>query len=130
MSGARKRILSPFTGRKNGKAWNKTREKYMPVKRRQNLAETGRGWLEEFLNSKVAFYNGYESDNDDESYNENNEQKQLLEGFANSCYKTVLPILLQKQKFYKFYRRFCCKHQKHWSGIPLPVEVASHDFGS
>ena len=130
MSGGRKRILSPSTGRKNGKAWNKTREKYMPVKGRQNLAETGRGWLEEFLNSKVAFYNGYESDNDDESYNENNEKKQLPEGFANSCYKKVLPILLQKQKFYKFRRRFCCKHQNHWSGIPLPVEVVSHDFGS
>ena len=31
-----KRILSPFTRRKKSKAWNKTREKYMPVKRRQN----------------------------------------------------------------------------------------------
>ena len=37
-----KRILSPFTGRKKQKAWNKTREKYMPVKRWQNLAETDR----------------------------------------------------------------------------------------
>ena len=70
-----KRILSPFTWRKKRKAWNKTREKYMPVKRRQNLAETDRGsyykeeWLEEFLDSKGAFYNGNESDND-----ENNEQ--------------------------------------------------------
>ena len=50
--------MSPFTGRKKQKAWNKSREKYMPVKRRQNLAETGRGsyykeeWLEEFLDSK------------------------------------------------------------------------------
>ena len=50
----------------------------MPVKRRQNLAVTGRGSyykeerLEEFLDSKGAFYNGNESDNDDESYNENN----------------------------------------------------------
>ena len=43
MSDGRKKILSPFTGRKNRKAWNKTREKYMPVKRRQNLAETDRG---------------------------------------------------------------------------------------
>ena len=34
-------ILSPFTGRKKRKAWNKIREKYMPVKRRQ--IETGRG---------------------------------------------------------------------------------------
>ena len=43
MSDGRKKILSPFTGRKNRKAWNNTREKYMPVKRRQNLAETDRG---------------------------------------------------------------------------------------
>ena len=28
------RILSPFTGCKKRKAWNNTREKYMPVKRR------------------------------------------------------------------------------------------------
>ena len=38
-----KLILSPFTGRKTRKAQNKAREKYMPDKRRQNLAETGRG---------------------------------------------------------------------------------------
>ena len=74
MSDGRKRILSPFTGRKKRKAWNKTREKYMPVKRRQNLAETDRGsyykeeWLEEFLDSKGAFYNGNESDNNNESF--------------------------------------------------------------
>ena len=35
MSDGRKLILSPFTGRKKRKVWNKTREKYMPVKRRQ-----------------------------------------------------------------------------------------------
>ena len=52
----------------------------MLVKRRQNLAETDRGsyyrqeWLEEFLDSKSAFYNSNGSDNNDESYNENNEQ--------------------------------------------------------
>ena len=74
MPDGRKRILSPFTGRKKRKVWNKTREKYMPVKRRQNLAETDRGsyfkeeCLEEFLDSKGAFCNGNESDND-----ENNE---------------------------------------------------------
>ena len=28
-------------------------------------------WLEKFLDSKGAFYDGNESDNDDESYNEN-----------------------------------------------------------
>ena len=67
----------------------------MPVKRRQNLAETNRGsyckeeWLEEILDNKSAFCNGNESGND-----ENNEQQQLPEGFANSCYKIVSPILL------------------------------------
>ena len=43
MSGGRKRILSPLTWRKKRKAWNKTREKYMPEERRQNLAEIDRG---------------------------------------------------------------------------------------
>ena len=46
MSDGRRLILSPFTGRKERKAWNKTRDKYMPEEdkgRRQNLAETGRG---------------------------------------------------------------------------------------
>ena len=28
-------MVSPFTGRKKRKAWNKTREKYMSVKKRQ-----------------------------------------------------------------------------------------------
>ena len=37
-----KRILSPFAGRRKGKAW-KTWEKYTPVKTNQNLAETDRG---------------------------------------------------------------------------------------
>ena len=42
MPDGRKLILSPFTGRKKRKTWNKTREKYMPEERRQNLAETDR----------------------------------------------------------------------------------------
>ena len=60
---------------------NKTREKYIPEERKQNLVETDRWsydnqeeWLEEFLDDKGAFYNGIESDdtdNDDENYNEN-----------------------------------------------------------
>ena len=89
-----KQIMSRLTGRKKQKTWNKTREKYMPVKRRQNLAETERAshfkeeWLDKSLDSKRVFYNGNEGDND-----ENNEQQQLLEGFANSCYKIVSPIL-------------------------------------
>ena len=78
MPDGRKRILSPFTGRKKQEAWNKTRGKYMPIKRRQNLFEVDKGshykqeCLEEFLYSKGAFYSGTKSDNDDESYNENN----------------------------------------------------------
>ena len=36
MPDGRKEILSPFPRHKKRKAWNKTREKYMPVKR-QNL---------------------------------------------------------------------------------------------
>ena len=77
MSDGCKRILSPFTGRKKQKTWNKARGKYILVKRKQNLAETDRGshynkeeWLEEFLDDKGAFYNGHESDdsdNDDEN---------------------------------------------------------------
>ena len=38
MPDGRKRILSSFTECKKQKAWNKTREKYMPLKRRQILA--------------------------------------------------------------------------------------------
>ena len=43
MSDGRILILSSFTGCKKRKAWNKTREKYMPEERRQNLAETDKG---------------------------------------------------------------------------------------
>ena len=70
----RKQILGPFTGHNKQKAWNKIRVKYMPVIRRQNLAETEQGsyskeeWLEEFLDNKNAFYNGNESDNNNESF--------------------------------------------------------------
>ena len=81
MSGGRKRILSPFSGCKKRKDWNKTRENYMPEERRQNLAETDRGsyykqeeWLKAFLDDKSAFSDGSESDdsdNHDENYNEN-----------------------------------------------------------
>ena len=64
------------------------KEKYIPVKRRQNSVETDRGSYYnkkfycrilsvEFSDGKGAFYNGNESDNsdnDNENYNENNEQ--------------------------------------------------------
>ena len=62
MSDGRKIILSPFTRRKKQKAWNKTRDKYMPDERRQNLAEIDRDhitkqeeWLVAFLDDKSAF---------------------------------------------------------------------------
>ena len=100
----------------------------MPVKIRQNLAETDREsdykeeQLEEFLDSKGAFCNGNESV-DDESYNENNEQQQLPDGFANNCYKIVY---LQK-----LINDFAvCKCQKHCSRTILFAEDVSHDFGN
>ena len=69
MLDGRKRILSSFTGCKKRKAWNKTREKSMPVKRRQ--IDRGSYYkeecLEEFLDSKAAFCNGNESDINNES---------------------------------------------------------------
>ena len=40
MSDGCKLILSPFTGCAKRKARNKTREKYMPVKRRQKIIDT------------------------------------------------------------------------------------------
>ena len=43
MPDGRKLILNPFTRHKKRKAWNKTRENYMPEGRRQNLAESDRG---------------------------------------------------------------------------------------
>ena len=42
MTASHKLILSPFTGHKKMKTWNKTREKYMLEEGRQNLAETDR----------------------------------------------------------------------------------------
>ena len=51
------------------------------------------------MDGNGAFCNDNEindSGNDDENYNANNEQQQLSEGFANSCYKIVSPVLLQK----------------------------------
>ena len=52
---------------------------------------------------------------------ENNEQQQLLEGFANSSYKIVSPILLQK-----LINNFSvCKH---YSKTHLPGEDVSHGF--
>ena len=45
MPDGRKRILSPFTGCKKRKTWNKIREEYMPVKTRQNSAEIDRAHI-------------------------------------------------------------------------------------
>ena len=90
MPGGHRRILSPFTGCKKRKAWNKTREKYMLEERRQNLGETDRvscynqeEWLEEFLDDKSAFYNCSktdDSDNDDENCNEH------IEAVIHRCF--------------------------------------------
>ena len=128
MPDGHKRILSHFTGRKKRKAWNKTREKCMLVKRRQNLVETdrgseewgmiGRGMVRRILDSKGAFYNDNESDND-----ENNERQQLPEAFANSCYKIVSSVLL-----HKLINDFAAC--KHYSGTLLLVEDVSHRFGN
>ena len=60
------------------------KEKYIPVKRRQNSVEIG-----DFSDGKDAFYNGNESDNsdnDDENYNEI---------MSSSSYLRVLPIITQ-----------------------------------
>ena len=101
MSGGRKWFLSLFMGHKKQKVWNKTREKYMPEGRRQNLAETDRGsyykhkeLLEAFLDNKSTFSNGSESDdhdNDDENYNGN------IEALAHRCFSNLvfLKILLR-----------------------------------
>ena len=67
---------------KNEKLGIRLEKNICRYKRRQYLAETDRGsyYKEEqsveFLDGKGAFYNSNESDNDDESYNENNEQQQ------------------------------------------------------
>ena len=54
---------------------------------------------------------------------ENNEQQQLSEGFVNSCYKIVLPILLQELTN----DTAACKHS---GGALLLVEdvTSSHSF--
>ena len=122
-----------FNGRNKRKTWNAATEEYMSAKRRQNFAGTDRGsyygkekWLEEFLDSKGAFYKDNESDdsnNNDENYHENNKQQQLQEGFANSRYKIVSPILFQK-----LINDFAV--YKHFSGTLLLVEDKSHGFGN
>ena len=67
----------------------------MPVKRRQSLAATGRGSyykeerLEELLDSKGAFYDGNESDNNDKSYC-------IMKIINSSNYRRVLPIVAIK----------------------------------
>ena len=80
-----------------------------------------RGIVRRFLDIKGAFYNGNESDNDNESNDGNNEQQQLPEGFANSCYKIVSPILLRK-----LIDTFAIS--KHCNETPLLVEDVSHGF--
>ena len=43
MSDSRKRVLTPFSGCKKWKVWNKARKKYISLKRKQSLAESDRG---------------------------------------------------------------------------------------
>ena len=78
-----------------------------------------------FFDRKGAFYNGNESDNDEDFY-ENNGRQQLPAGFVNSCYKLVTPILLQK-----LMNDFSvCKHQKHCSRTLLLAEELIHNLGN
>ena len=56
------------------------------------------GLLEEFLDSKVVFYNRNESDNDDATYKKNNEQQQLPEGSASSCNKILNDFAVYKDQ--------------------------------
>ena len=95
MSDGCKQVLSPFAGGKKQKSWSKTKEKYMPVKRRQNLAETQtnrQGIILQrrmvrriFRQSRCILQWCRNASNNDE----NNEQQQLPEGFSISCYKIV-----------------------------------------
>ena len=85
MSGGRKWILYPFTGRKKTKSLEYDKRKiYAGWKKRkfswnrQLIILQSRGMVWKIL--KGAFYNGSSSadgDNDDENYNKNNEQQQL-----------------------------------------------------
>ena len=126
MSDGRKRVESFYWAQKTKSL--EDQRKIHAGKKRQNLAETDRNhitkeeWSETFLDSKGVFCNGNESDNH-ESYNENNEQQQLPKGFANSCYKIVSLILLQK-----LINNFVvCKHS---SRTLLLAEVVSHGLGN
>ena len=74
--------MSPFTGHKKRKSWNKTREKYMPVKRGQIETDRGSYYNTEdgqkyFQTIKVHVMNVMIVIMNDENYNENNEQQQL-----------------------------------------------------
>ena len=50
--------------------------------------------------------------------NENNEQQQLSEGFANSCYKIVSPIRLQK-----LINDFASTIMEHFCLLKMPATV-------
>ena len=79
MADGGKLILSPFPRHKKRKAWNKTREKYILVKRRQIETDRGSNYNKEdrwnycqmvkvHFSMVMKVY---------ENYNENNEQQQL-----------------------------------------------------
>ena len=108
MSADRKRILSPFGGRKKRILPNKKQRTVMTKENRQNLVDTNRGsyynqeeWLEEFLEDKIIFYNDSDSDSeiyDNESSSDgDDEQEDVLESFNNNSLKIVSTLLLQKQ---------------------------------
>ena len=104
-------------GVKKWKVGNKTKEKYMLV-RRQNLAETERGsyykeeWLKEFLKVIIMITVILKIINSS-SYRR--------EDFANSCYKIVSTIFLQK-----LINDFAVS--RHYCGTGLLVEDVSHGF--
>ena len=99
MSDSRKRVHLLCV--ENEKLGRREKNNYMPIKGRQNLAETDR--------DHIIKRNGQK------------QQQQLPKGFAESCYKTVSLTLVQK-----LINNFgVCKH---CSGTLLIVEDVSHGF--
>ena len=135
MSADRKRLLSPFGGRKKRIPPTKKQRTVMTKENRQNLANTDRGsyynqeeWLEEFLELKGIFYN--DSDSDSETYDNesssdgDDEQEEVCESFNNNSLKIVSLLLLQELNN----DVAVCKH---YGGKLLLFEdmVSIHGFG-
>ena len=107
MSADRKRILSPFGGRKKRIPANKKERTVMTKENRQNLADTDRAsyynqeeWLEEFLEDKGIFYNNSDSDSetyDNESSSDGDDElEEVCKSFNNNSLKIWSPLLLQE----------------------------------